>query len=492
MRVNVKAISISMLSIFISFPTVVLAVGDTHLQDFTAHWAGIVCLVVFVVAYTFVVFEDQLHMRKSKPVMVAAGIIWMFVAIVYAQSGDQHTAEIMIRHNLLEFAELFLFLLAAMTYINTMAERNVFDALRAWLVSRGFSLRNIFWITGVLSFLLSPIADNLTTALLMSTVAMAVGGTNIKFIAIACINIVVAANAGGAFSPFGDITTLMVWQKGVIPFTTFFALVIPSIVNWIIPAVIMSFFVAKEKPDAIEETVELKEGAFIVVGMFIMTITMAVCAHNFLHLPPVIGMMTGLGLLKLFGYYLKIKKMRALEKKKEEYKYIPGAGALDAESVSASHHSEEEKFDIFGILAKAEWDTLMFFYGVILCVGGLGTMGYLAVLSQFMYIELGPTTANVLVGIVSAIIDNIPVMFAVLTMMPHMDEFQWLLVTLTAGVGGSLLSVGSAAGVAVMGQARGIYTFFAHLKWTWAIALGYAASIWVHLLVNDRFVGVPI
>jgi Na+/H+ antiporter NhaD/arsenite permease-like protein len=77
-------------------------------------------------------------------------------------------------------------------------------------------------------------------------------------------------------------------------------------------------------------------------------------------------------------------------------------------------------------------------------------------------------------------------------MMPHMDEFQWLLVTLTAGVGGSLLSVGSAAGVAVMGQARGIYTFFAHLKWTWAIALGYAASIWVHLLVNDRFVGVPI
>ena len=134
----------------------------------------------------------------------------------------------------------------------------------------------------------------------------------------------------------------------------------------------------------------------------------------------------------------------------------------------------------------------MFFYGVILCVGGLGTMGYLAALSEFMYIDLGPTTANVLVGIVSAIIDNIPVMFAVLTMMPQMDEAQWLLVTLTAGVGGSLLSVGSAAGVAVMGQARGIYTFFAHLKWTWAIALGYAASIWVHFLVNSRFIGQAV
>ena len=492
MRLSRHIMSISILSIFLSFPISVLAAGDAHLQDFTAHWAGIVCLVVFVLAYSLVVFEDQLHMRKSKPVMVAAGIIWMFVAIVYSQSGDQHTAEIMIRHNLLEFGELFLFLLAAMTYINTMAERNVFDALRAWLVSRGFSLRNIFWITGVLSFLISPIADNLTTALLMSTVVMAVGGTNTKFIAIACINIVVAANAGGAFSPFGDITTLMVWQKGVIPFATFFALIIPSLVNWLIPAVIMSMFVAKDKPDAIEETVELKEGAFIVVGMFIMTITMAVCAHNFLHLPPVIGMMTGLGLLKLFGYYLKIKNMRALKQKKIDYEYTPGAGALDAESISASDHKEEENFNIFGILALAEWDTLMFFYGVILCVGGLGTMGYLASLSQFMYIDLGPTTANVLVGIVSAIIDNIPVMFAVLTMMPHMDEAQWLLVTLTAGVGGSLLSVGSAAGVAVMGQARGIYTFFAHLKWTWAIALGYAASIWVHFLVNSRFIGVPV
>ncbi len=494
MRLIGQIMSISILSMFLSFPNIVYAAEGSHLQDFTAHWAGIVCLVVFVLAYSLVIFEDQIHLRKSKPVMVAAGIIWALVAIAYTQTGDQHTAEIMIRHNLLEFGELFLFLLAAMTYINTMAERNVFDALRAWLVSRGFSLRNIFWITGVLSFLISPIADNLTTALLMSTVAMAVGGQNTKFIALACINIVVAANAGGAFSPFGDITTLMVWQKGVVPFATFFALIIPSLVNWLIPAVIMSFFVEKAQPEAIEEKVVLKEGAFIVVGMFILTITMAVCAHNFLHLPPVIGMMTGLGLLKFFGYYLKMKKIRELRKQKQAYEYKPGAGALDAESISAGDHKDKdvETFNIFGILALAEWDTLMFFYGVILCVGGLGTMGYLAALSHFMYIDLGPTTANVLVGIVSAIIDNIPVMFAVLTMMPHMDEAQWLLVTLTAGVGGSLLSVGSAAGVAVMGQARGIYTFFAHLKWTWAIALGYAASIWVHFLVNARFIGQAV
>ena len=101
-----------------------------------------------------------------------------------------------------------------------------------------------------------------------------------------------------------------------------------------------------------------------------------------------------------------------------------------------------------------------------------------------MYTDLGPTTANIIVGVASAIVDNIPVMFAVLAMNPDMSHGQWLLVTLTAGVGGSMLSIGSAAGVAVMGQARGVYTFFAHLKWSWAIALGYAASIWVHFQIN--------
>ncbi len=464
-------------------PTHVLAAGEAHLQNFTAHWGGIICIIIFCLAYSLVIVEEQIHMRKSKPVMVAAGFIWMIVAIVYAQHGDTHTAEVMVRHNLLEFGELFLFLLAAMTYINTMEDRNVFDMLRVWLVSQGFSLRTIFWLTGGISFLLSPIADNLTTALLMSTVAMAVGGTNVKFVAIACINIVVAANAGGAFSPFGDITTLMVWQKGIVEFQTFFVLFIPSLVNWLIPAAIMSAFVSREKPDAINEEVHLKEGAIPVVALFILTITMAVCAHNFLHLPPVLGMMTGLGFLKLFGYYLKMK----IKRRNHQEQIDSGAGALGVENFGDEDPKKEEDFNIFKKLARAEWDTLMFFYGVILCVGGLGTMGYLALLSEYMYVDLGPTTANVLVGILSAIIDNIPVMFAVLTMLPDMDLGQWLLVTLTAGTGGSLLSVGSAAGVAVMGQARGIYTFFGHLKWTWAIALGYAASIWVHFLVNSRF-----
>ncbi len=457
-------ITVLMSVLIFAFPQLSFAAEDVQFLDLTTHWVGYVSLGIFIIAYILVIAEEKIHMRKSKPVMIAAGLIWAIIAYIYSQQSDpafHQTAEVMIRHNILEYTELFLFLLAAMTYINSMGERGVFNALRVWLVTQGYSLRTIFWLTGILAFLISPVADNLTTALLMATVAMAVGGTNHKFVSLACINIVVAANAGGAFSPFGDITTLMVWQKKIVEFHEFFVLFIPSFVNWFVPALILSFAVPKQQPDAInlDEKAVVKQGGYIIVGLFLLTIFMAVCAHNFLHIPPVMGMMTGLGFLKLYGYFISMSESRS-----------------------------RAPFNVFQQLERAEWDTLMFFYGIILSVGGLGTIGYLSLGSEVLYGDLGATNANILIGLISAIIDNIPVMFAVLAMMPNMDLGQWLLVTLTAGVGGSLLSIGSAAGVAVMGQARGIYTFFSHLKWIWAIALGYIASIAVHLTLNaDKF-----
>ena len=449
--------------------------------DLTGTWLGMLALIIFFAAYVLIISEEAIRLRKSKPIMVAAGFIWLLVGIAFTQQGDTHSAGVAFKHDLLEFAELFLFLLAAMTYINTMEERGVFDILRDWLVVKGFSFRKIFWLTGLLAFCLSPIADNLTTALLMATVVISVGGGNTKFIAIACVNIVVAANAGGVFSPFGDITTLMVWQKGIIEFSGFFVLFLPAVVNWVVVAVILSFAVPNVNPEPLEGRAELKHGAIVVIALFLMTISMAVLGHNYLHLPPVAGMMTGLGFLKLFGYYL--------QRRDERFAYVAKTMLMSTALSINSKPKEEPRsalptYDIYRNLQRAEWDSLMFFYGIIMCVGGLGAFGYLAIGSELIYGGLGPTTANVLVGVASAIVDNIPVMFAVLEMYPEMNEGQWLLVTLTAGVGGSMLSVGSAAGVAVMGQARGIYTFFAHLRWSWVIALGYAASIATHMWIN--------
>ena len=458
--------------------------------DLTQHWAGYLGLALFVVAYSAVVMEERIHLRKSKPVMVAAGLIWGLIAGVYAMHGDQHTVAEAVRHNLLEYGELFLFLLAAMTYINAMEERGLFLALRGWLVSKNFSLRGIFWLTGLLAFCISPMADNLTTALLMSTVVMTVAAGNRPFVVVACINIVVAANAGGAFSPFGDITTLMVWQKGHVRFEEFFGLFLPALVNWLVPALLMSLSIPHAQPPPAQALVYLRHGALVIVGLFLFTIALAVTGHNYLHLPPVLGMMTGLGVLKLYGHYLGRRDVRLLAHLGVDADGSAGRGTGDqplsaiepgTAPVTVQHR---EAFNIFTALQRAEWDTLMFFYGVILCVGGLGMLGYLAVVSHFLYLDLGPTTANIIIGVLSAIIDNIPLMYAVLTMHPDMNLTQWQLVTLTTGVGGSLLSIGSAAGVGVMGQARGTYTFFAHLKWSWAIALGYGGSIWVHLIMN--------
>ena len=270
--------------------------------DFTTSIYGYLGLFLFILAYTLVTMENRLEMRKSKPVLFAAGLIWILVALAYAGIGDTHTAHTAIKASLLEYAELFLFLLAAMTYINALEERNVFQSLRAHLVSRGYSLKAIFWITGGLSFCISPVADNLTTALLMGAVIMAVGGNNKAFIAIACINVIVAANAGGAFSPFGDITTLMVWQKGKLEFSRFFLLMLPSLVNWLIPAFLMSFAVESATPSVTDEKVSMKKGARRIMGLFLLTIVTAVSFHNFLNLPPAAGMMLGLGYLGLFSF----------------------------------------------------------------------------------------------------------------------------------------------------------------------------------------------
>ena len=445
------------------------------------HPITIISLLIFVIAYGFVVTEEVTHLRKSKPVLFAAGIIWAMVAwygVAYDYSkpviiSDEVVGYVTVKeammHAFSEFSQLMLFLLVAMTFINSMTERNVFEKLRSKLLAQNYSYKKLFWITGFITFFLSPIADNLTAALTMCAVVMAVGVGNRKFVSISCVNIVIAANAGGAFSPFGDITTLMVWQAGMVGFIEFFSLFLPSLINYIIPAFIMSLFVSGSSENVKNTPVQLKRGAKSIVLLFLVTIFLAVTFENFLHIPPVFGMMTGLSLLQLFAYYLKRTYSR---------------------STVISREGEDQPFGVFKQIAQAEWDTLLFFYGVIMCVSGLSYIGYLELLSNTIYPSspdqlIGFSIANSIMGVPSALIDNIPVMFSILQM--HTTESmvlsQWLLITLTTGVGGSLLSIGSAPGVALMGQARGVYTFYSHLKWAPAIFLGYIASIIVHLLI---------
>ncbi len=438
--------------------------------DLTRHWAGYVALACFVIAYALVMAEEFTKLKKSGPVILAAGFIWAMLAFVNRGTEHAELVEQSVRHAVLEYSEILLFLLTAMAYINAMTDRGIFDALRVNLIRRRYSYRKLFWITGVAAFFMSAIFDNLTTALVLGAVVCSVGRGNQRFIQIGCINIVVAANAGGAFSPFGDITTLMVWQKGVLAFGEFFNLFVPSVVNYVLPAVAMGLAVPKGVPEADADEVMLKPGAWQVLGLFLLTIATAVTFHSVLGIPPFLGMVTGLGMLQVFGYYLEVSGKRSRNSRGDKNSQLGDVVA----------------FDTFRFIERAEWDTLLFFYGVILCVAGLGFVGYLSMVSHTLYEGWSPTMANVTLGVMSAVIDNIPIMAAVLQMNPAMSDGQWLMITLTAGVGGSLLSVGSAAGVALMGQSKHNYTFFKHLMWTPVIALGYFASIWVHMLINAK------
>jgi len=426
--------------------------------DLTRHPVGYLALLIFFVAYAFVAVENAIHMRKSKPVMLAAGLIWALLGIVYTARGQGPALEAAAKHVILDYGELMLFLVVAITYVNTMRERRVFDALRSVLVSRNLSFRQLFWLVGGLAFVFGPIIDNLTTALVMGAVVVTVGVGNYRFIVMGCIIIVVAANAGGVFSPFGDITSLMVWQKGKLQFLEFFNLFLPALVNFLVPAALMHFSVPKGAPEPVTELTRLKPGGAVVVVLFLATITTAVLFKSVIGLPPAMGMMLGLGYLQMYAYLLQ--------------------------SIGRRRSDDSIAFDSFRAMRHVEWDTLLFFFGIIFAVGGLGVAGYLELVSAYLYGDLGPTVANIAIGILGAAFDNIPLMFAVLTMDPEMSSGQWMLVTLSTGVGGSLVSIGTAAGVVLMGLVRNHYTFMNHLRWAWAIALGYVASILTHLWVN--------
>ncbi len=424
-----------------------------------------VALGLFTLACVLVAFEEALGLRKSIPVMLAASAIWGLIA--WAARGDPAHAERVtaaFSTTFLDFSELFFFLVASMAFVEALVERGVFDVLRAALVRRGWGHRALFWSTGLLAYVLSSVLNNLTTALAVATVALALGAGNKRFVSLCCINIVVAANAGGAWSAFGDVTTLMVWQAGHAGFFEFFDLFIPALVNWLLPAAIMSLALPAGRPPAGDASAMLKPGGLAVGVLFAATIAATVASVQWLGLPSVYGMLCGLAALQWQGFLV------------------------------ARRHPDETiggGYDIFRILARAEWDTLLFFCGVLLSVGGLAALGWMELLSHQLYGRFGATTANVALGVASALVDNVPIMSAVLQMNPAMDHQQWLLIALTAGVGGSLLSIGSAAGVALMGVARGQYTFLSHLRWSWAIALGYAASVALHLWLAATPTAVP-
>ena len=440
--------------------------GETAAIDLTTTWAGILSLIIFVVGYFFIAAEENFHIDKAKPAIFIGTFMFLLIGVYMLINGmDVHSLEHEVNHLILEIAQIVFFLMVAMTFIEALIERDVFNALKYNLVSKGYTYRRLFWLTGILAFFISPVADNLTTALILSTVLLTIDRNNTNFLVAGAINIVVAANAGGAWSPFGDITTLMAWAAGKAPFVDFFALFPASIVGWFVTAFLLSRVVPSTAPHfdvANEPKVVMKKGGKAVIFIGAFTIFCAVMMHQLFHSPAMWGMMFGFSLLSLYTYYFK------------------------------KAHKNEEPMHVFHYMSKIENNTLFFFFGILAAVGALHFAGFLNY-AVSLYDKFGSTAVNIGVGFLSAIVDNVPVMSAVLKANPAMGAdageamSQWLLVTLTAGIGGSMISFGSAAGVGVMGKLKGIYTFGAHMKYAWMVVLGYIVSIIVWYVQFEIF-----
>jgi Na+/H+ antiporter NhaD/arsenite permease-like protein len=413
-------------------------------------------VAIFLVAYTFVIFEEVIELKKSKPVLLAAGIIWFLAGFAF-QSSDHLVAKAA-ESALESYAELLLFLLVSFTYVNVLEERRVFDALQAKLSAYGFSYRQLFWLLGAVTFCLSIVLANMTTALVMGAVTLGLGRGNAKFITLTCLSIVVASNAGGAFCPFGDVTSLMLWQAGLLPFIAFFKLFIPAALTWLIPATLMTLALPKGAPSRSQKPVRMKPFAWPIIALGAGTIVLSASGNVAFGLPPVMGMLLGLALLQILVFYMRLKAKRSA--------------------------NTDLVLDSFAQMQRMEWDTLLFFAGVMLSLSGLAIFGWLATANSALYGHFGATAANILVGPLSALLDNVPLVYGVLQMHPDMAQDQWLLLALAAGTGGSMLSIGSSAGIALMGLAGKDYTFLKHLRWLPAIALGYAVAIAAHLMLN--------
>jgi len=423
-----------------------------HAVDLATEPFGWLLLAIFVVGYYFIAAEEKYHINKAKPALFTGTFMFMLLGAYYAVNGLDFSAfDTEIAHLILEIAEIFFFLFVAMTFIEALIERNVFDALKEKLLGSGYDYKKLFWITGILAFFISPVADNLTTALILSTVLITIEKDNKAFLVPAAINIVVAANAGGAWSPFGDITTLMAWSAGKGEFVDFLFLLPASIIGWGATAYLLSRFIPEGQPKKIEnaEPVQIHKGGKVIIGLGVFTIFSAVMGKQLMHLPPMWGMLFGLSLLQLYAYTLK------------------------------KYHDHD--IEIYKSVSKIENDTLLFFFGILAAVGALHFAGFLGHAVK-LYDMFDPTYVNIGVGFLSAVVDNVPVMSAVLKSSPDLELAQWMLVTLTAGVGGSLIAFGSAAGVGVMGKLKGIYTFGAHMRFSWAILVGYVISIAVWYL----------
>ena len=421
-------------------------------------------VIVFVLAYAAIALEHPIKINKSASALIGAGLLWTIYAL---SSSDAHLVSEHLSESLMATAQIVFFLMGAMTIVEVVDAHNGFEVITTRIKTT--KLSTLMWMVGFVSFFLSAILDNLTTTIVMVSLMKKLLDKRDDRLFFAGI-IVIAANAGGAWTPIGDVTTTMLWIGGQITALNIMKeLFLPSLINLLVPLAVTAFIL---KGKAVVAPMQQAESRGIASTdserniMFFLGLAILVCVPVFktvTHLPPFMGILFGLGILWLVGDLLHRNKA----------------------------DEDKDHFTLVHALSKIDMGSIVFFIGILLAVATLEHTHILTSLAQWLEQVVGRQDVIVLIiGLVSAVVDNVPLVAASMGMYSleqyPPDSFLWEFMAYCAGTGGSILIIGSAAGVAAMGLEK--IDFFWYMKRISGLALiGYFSGALFYIVEMRLF-----
>jgi NhaD family Na+/H+ antiporter len=423
----------------------------------------ILIISIFILGYCAIAFEHGIKLNKAASALVMGVLCWTaFITL----NADRHFVSEELAHHLASIAEILFFLMGAMTIVELMDAHDSFEVITGKITTT--NKQKLLWIVSLIAFFLSAILDNLTTSIVMvSLIRKLFADKQDRWMFAGMI--VIAANAGGAWSPLGDVTTTMLWIGGQITSTNIIMkLFIPSLVCLIVPLAVLTRVmkgsaasvapVLKHETGSIRASTSFERNLVFFLG--IGSLVFVPIFKTITHLPPYMGILLALGVIWIITEIVHHQKDEA-----------------DKNSLSVGH-----------ALRKIDVPSILFFLGILLAVSALQSAGTLTLVANLMNEKIGNESAiSILIGLLSAVVDNVPIVAAAMGMYPldahPTDSYLWEFIAYCAGTGGSILIIGSAAGVAVMGMEK--IDFFWYLKRIgWLAALGYFAGAAVYMLMN--------
>lgn len=415
-----------------------------------------IVLVIFaVLALLGVVFEEVIHINKAKTTLFFGSLSWL---VMFMFAGDHAHQDVMLEklnHNLLEIATLWLFLMATMTFVAYLNAKGIVQSVVQRLCPAQMNLRSLMLLVALFAMMLSMICDNVTATLVTLGLVQAFNVDQRTRIKLAVL-VVFAVNSGGVALITGDVTTLMIFLSGHVTMPQLLVLWLPAITGVMILALLMfpgiSGHVTTEKDTKVFTPMD-----WTIVATFFTTILCTMLFNFFFGVPPVLTFLVGLSVMFFIGHFMDM---------------------------------DPDEIRILEYVRQIEYETLLFFLGILLLVGMLKEIGTLDLLTNF-YTQLAPQYANYLMGLFSALIDNVPLTAALLKSEPVLPTSEWLALTYGVGVGGSLLAIGSAAGIIAMSKVKGL-TFGAYLRYTPLVLIAYSVGYVVALAIATAIFGHQI